>query len=57
MDETLMGRSQPIEEQGIETLKEGIYLRLVKLGELLGPEETAIYVRQITDAMERELLE
>ena len=57
MDETLMGRSQPIEEQGIETLKEGIYLRLVKLGELLGPEDTAIYVRQITDAMERELLE
>jgi hypothetical protein len=53
----MMGRLQPIEEQGIETLKEGIYLRLTKLGELLGPEDTAIYVRQIADAMERELSE
>jgi len=55
MDENLISRTQPIDEQGIETLKQGIHLRLVELASLLGPEDTAIYVRGIANAMEREL--
>ena len=50
-----MGREQPVDEQGIETLKEGIELRLMELGHLLGPEETVTYVARILDRMHEEL--
>jgi len=57
MDETLMGREQPVDEQGTETLKSGIELRLAELGSLLGAEETVIYVESILRRMCEELEE
>ena len=55
MDESKLGRTTPIDEQGVEMLKEGIEVRLMELASLLGPEETLDYVTSIQIRMEREL--
>jgi len=55
MDESMMGRTQPVDEQGVETLKEGIEVRLMELASLLGPEETLDYVNLIVARMEQEI--
>jgi len=51
----MMGRTQPVDEQGVETLKEGIEVRLMELAALLGPEETIHYVMRILDRMHEEM--
>jgi len=55
VDESRLAREIPIDEQGIETLKEGVEVRLMELASLLGPEETLAYVTSIQIRMEREL--
>ena len=55
MDETLMGREQPVDEQGIETLKQGIEFRLFELCGLLEPHEAIGYVLSLAERMQREL--
>jgi len=51
----MMGREQPVDEQGIETLKEGIEFRLFELCQLLEPHECIAYVIGLAERMQREL--
>jgi len=55
MAESRLAREQPIDEQGIETLKQGIEFRLLELCQLVEPEEAIAYVIGLAERMQREL--